>query len=57
MKFRILFITILCFVTSFVDAQNEDLSYQLMTGYEINYFGKNGFVHGSLFGLVLIFLI
>lgn len=48
MKFRILFITIFCFVTSFVDAQNEDLTYQLMTGYEINYFGKNGFVHGRL---------
>lgn len=48
MKFRILFVIIFFFKISLVNAQNEELTYQLMTGYEINYFGKNGFINGRI---------
>jgi hypothetical protein len=46
MRVRFLFVYIFCLISWFVSAQNKDLVSQLLTGYEINYFGKNVFVHG-----------
>ncbi len=46
MGVRFSIVCILCLMSLIVSAQNKDVVSQLSTGYEINYFGKNGFLHG-----------
>lgn len=46
MSYRLIFNLILCLISIFLSAQDKHINRQLITGYEVNYFGKNGFVHG-----------